>query len=201
MTKDDRFFLLEKRETDLLVDAVMYTIQRKVKEPLTKESYIFSKIYFYSRAIYMGNQTYVECAEAKQRYGQCSNMRICVVVPSNHYVFLQRKFPSDYIVPLLGSQGEATSILDYYLNGACNTVFGDEILLFRYSGEYDTFIIENEVFIGTQTVLIDPQGIVTRGDDREFADVMSWAVNAAIYGEEQNIGKVAQGLQALVYGW
>ena len=34
---------------------------------------------------------------------------------------------------------------------------------------------------------IDPQGIVTRGDGREFADVMSWVVNALFYGEEQNI--------------
>ena len=188
VTKGDRFFLLDERETDLLVDAVSYTIQREVKEPLTKGSYIFSKMYSYARAIYMGNQTYVECAEAKKRYGHCSDMRICVVVPSNHYGFLQRQFPSDYIVPVPNTQGGSTTVLlDYYENGTCNTVFSDEIFRIRYSGEYDTFILKNEVFFGTETVKIEPISIVTRGDDREFADVMSWVVNAAIYGEEQNI--------------
>ena len=131
VTKDDSFFLLEKRETDLLIDAVGYSMQREVKEPSTKGSYIFSKVYFYSRAIYMGNRTYVECAEAKQRYGHCSNMRICSILPSNNYDFLQRQFPSDYIVPVLKTQVEENTVLDYYLNGTCNTVFA-EIVLFRY---------------------------------------------------------------------
>ena len=189
VTKDDRFLLLEERETDVLIDVVGYSIQREVKEPLTKGSYIFSKIYFYSRAIYMGNQTYVECAEAEQRYGHCSNMRICAIRPSNHYDFLQRHFPSDYIVPMPNTKGEDIAVLlDYYVNGTCNTVFGNEILLLRYSGEYDLFILEKELFFGSETVGIEPQGIVTRGDDREFADAMTWVVNALIYGEEQNIG-------------
>ena len=100
VTKDDRFFLLDERETDVLVDAVMYTIQFEVKEPLTKGSYIFSKMYFYYRAIYMGNQTYVECAEAKKRYGHCCETRICAAYPSSEHDFLQRQFPLDYIVPV-----------------------------------------------------------------------------------------------------
>ena len=187
VTKDDRFFLLEEREADLLVDSVSYSIQREVKEPLTKGSYIFSKIYFYVRAIYMGNQTYVECAESKQRYGHCSEMRICAAYPSSHYDFLRRQFPSDYIVPVLNPQGKAIPILDYHVNGTCNTVFDNEIVFLEYSSEYDVFNLRRNVFFGTETEGIDPQGIVTRSDDREFTDVMSWVVNAAIYGEEQNI--------------
>ena len=129
VTKDDRFFLLEERETDLLVDSVSYSVQREVKEPLTKGAYIFSKIYFYSQAIYMGNQTYVECAEAEKRYGHCSEMRICAAYPSSHYDFLRRQFPLDYIVPVLNTQEEAiTAFLDHFVNGTCNTVFDNEIV-------------------------------------------------------------------------
>ena len=137
----------------------------------------------------MGNQTYVECAEAKKRYGHCCETRICAAYPSSEHDFLQRQFPLDYIVPVPNTQGKAVTLfLDYYLNGTCNTVFADEIFRFRYSGEFDVFNLQRETFYGTQTAMIDQSGIiVTRGGDREFADVMSWVINAAIYGEEQNI--------------
>ena len=36
VTRGDRFSLVEKRETDLLVDFVGYTIQREVNEASTK---------------------------------------------------------------------------------------------------------------------------------------------------------------------
>jgi len=47
VTTEDRFSLLEKREADLLVDYLSYTIQREVKETSTKGSYIFSNIFYY----------------------------------------------------------------------------------------------------------------------------------------------------------
>ena len=96
-TKIDRFFLLDERKTNVLIDSAMYTIQFEVKERTTESSYIFSKMYFYYRAIYMGNQTYVECAESKKRSGHCSNMRICTGSPSSEHDFLRKHFPSDYI--------------------------------------------------------------------------------------------------------
>jgi len=189
VSKGDRFISLENRETDLLVDSVSYTIQREVKERTTERSFIFSKIYLYARAIYMGNQTYVECAETKQRYGHCSGIRICCAYPSGHYDFLARQFPSDYIVPVSVREnyGKTLPLVDSYVNGTCNTIFADDLLVKFYSRKNHNQ--RRQIFSGNQTAMIDPQGIVTRGDDREFADVMSWVINAAIYGEEQNISK------------
>ena len=186
VTMDNRFSLLQERATDLLVEVVSYTVQSEVTERV-----IFSKIFFYARAVYIGNQTYVECAEAGKRYGHCSEMKICAAYPSSDYYHLQRTFPSDYIVPVPNIRGDfVRPILDTYLNGTCNTIFADALYFANALYSFDEITYRNlrsKVFFGTEIVQVDPQGIVTRGDDREFADVMSWVVNAGIYGEEQNI--------------
>ena len=43
--------------------------------------------------------------------------------------------------------------------------------------------------LGDKIMSAEPQSMVTRQDDSEFSDIVSWVLQALLYGEEQGIGR------------
>ena len=83
ITLGTRWDILKNHEADLLIGADTHTIQREIGRGLT-----FSTPYNYDGIAYAGNKTYRECAEARQRYGVCSSLSICVLTDSTSFEFV-----------------------------------------------------------------------------------------------------------------
>lgn len=83
ITLGTRWDILNKHKVDLLIGADTHTIQREIGRGLT-----FSTPYNYDGIAFAGNKTYRECAEARQRYGECSSLSICVLTNSTSLEFV-----------------------------------------------------------------------------------------------------------------
>ena len=148
----------------------------------TGAGFSFSSVYNYDGIVYIGNQTFVHCAEEQKRYAECSSLMICVTDDTSHHEFLHTAFPSDYFK--VGSSYEETTQL--LLNGTCNVAVHEksyiqnEILL-------KVGIRDGSFIMGTKMKTKEPLAIVTRNDDREFSDIVNWVVQALFFGEEQGL--------------
>jgi hypothetical protein len=85
ITLATRWDVLNEHKADLLIGADTHTIQREIGRGLT-----FSTPYNYDGIAYAGN-TYRECAEARQRYGECSSLSICVLTDSTSFEFVSAR--------------------------------------------------------------------------------------------------------------
>ena len=146
----------------------------------TGAGFSFSSVYNYDGIVYIGNQTFVHCAEEQKRYAECSSLMICVTDDTSHYDFLNTAFPSDYFKA--GSSYEETTQL--LLNGTCNVAVHEKSYI-QNEVQLKAYIRDGAFIMGTKMKTKEPLAIVTRNDDREFSDIVNWVVQALFFGEEQ----------------
>eukprot|EP00581_Thalassiosira_minuscula_P000852 CAMPEP_0183743076 /NCGR_PEP_ID=MMETSP0737-20130205/65031_1 /TAXON_ID=385413 /ORGANISM="Thalassiosira miniscula, Strain CCMP1093" /LENGTH=1112 /DNA_ID=CAMNT_0025978681 /DNA_START=259 /DNA_END=3597 /DNA_ORIENTATION=- len=186
-TMETRFQGLVDRDFDLVIWGITHTMRREIKESFSGSGFTFSSTYTYDGLSYFGNQTFVTCAEEQKRHNECSSLLICVVDLTTHVGFVQSSFPSEFVVVVdVGDFGE--SLVESLYNGTCNVIAADRSFLWRRVAPQDQ-ARAGEYILGDRIFTKEPLSIVTRNDDREFSDIVNWALHALFYGEEQNIGK------------
>ena len=138
-----------------------------------------------SATAYIGlDETLVDCAEKRRRFGVCRSLLICVGEKTTHAAYVSSVFPSDFYVPVYRD-----AIVNYLLNGTCNVMIHD------FPVE-TTAKIEaragRDAFYAKSPAIIEPYSVVTRYEldgGREFGDIATWTITALIYGEAHNITK------------
>lgn len=123
ITLGTRWDILKNHKADLLIGADTHTIQREIGRGLT-----FSTPYNYDGIAYAGNKTYRECAEARQRYGVCSSLSICVLTDSTSFEFVAGLFPRTYYVGC--SSMEEMQLL--MANETCNVAASELTILLSF---------------------------------------------------------------------
>ena len=130
---------------------------------------------------YLGNATFVECAEKEKRFGECATLKICVFRESTSFDYLHSFFPSDFYITM-ASSADANEML---LNRTCNAIAGDKLrLLDRLSSDE---LKDNNYTVGEELKTKEPLAIVTRKGDQEFSDIINWVLQALFYGEEKGL--------------
>ncbi|KAL7547496.1 hypothetical protein ACHAWF_018338 [Thalassiosira exigua] len=182
VTWENRFEKLRDRETDVQIQLETHTLEREVREPTTGEGFTFSSPYYYDGLAYMGNKSFVDCAEQQKRYAECAGLSICAVASSTHLDMLKRRFPSDFLVEI------EHHTVEMLLDGDCEVLAGDR----SYMVELHEKLIDSDFVVGKIVTASEPLAMVTRkGEkgDREFSDVVNWVLQALFYGEEQGLTK------------
>ena len=139
---------------------------------------------------YLGaNQTIVECAEQRKRFGpECSFLRICVGNETTHHDTVKKFFPSDFIVPQDLSKDVIYRLLD-----DCNVVARDRWGLRLFAKRAEQGLLPTHwgtsPYLGAETVVYDPVALVSRKEDRAWSDILNWVLQALFYGEGKGIGK------------
>lgn len=132
---------------------------------------------------YYGYPSFVECAEKRKRYGECASLRICALEGTTGQDYVEANFPTDFIVVVMQLDKMVLSDMLDSVDVNCNVVIRDRLLLPRNGSTlgYSHYVVGNE------TMTKDPLCTATRGNDREFSDIIEWVVQALIYGEEQGL--------------
>ncbi len=175
-----RWEILNNRGADLLIGADTHTIEREVRLPSAGSGFTFSAPYYYDGMTYAGNETFIECAERKKRYGICSSLSICVYADGTSLKYVSSYFPRGLYTTTSSTDEMAISME----NGTCN-VLATEMSLILGSEALMSYSIGNKQFTK------GPHAIVTRNTDQEFSDVVNWVLQALFYGEEQGLTKSA----------
>ena len=78
----------------------------------------------------------------------------------------------------------------FLLNGTCNAIVHDtpNDFLGEIAREANG-TLDGILYVGDKLLDIEPIAVVTRQSDREFSDVVNWAINSMKYGEAKNITK------------
>ena len=150
----------------------------------TGSGFTFSVPFFYDGLTFVGNDTFVRCAEEKQRHGTCSSLSICVEAGTTWYIYLERVFPSNYIK--VGSS--LKQIINMVLNNECNVIASEESIIRSVALLDGSFHNENFT-MGTKRLTKEPHGILTNNHDREFSDIVNWVVQALFFGEKEGLEK------------
>jgi len=183
LTFASRWKSLNNQVVDLLLLGDTHTIEREVKESSTGAGFSFSTPYNYDGMVYLGTKSYVDCAEAQKRYGDCLSLKICAGEASTHHSFLQKAFPSDYFK--LGSTLD--DIITMLFNQECNVLAFDKSAILSTASSEEA--ISRGYVLGTQMKTKEPLAIVTRNSDRVFSDVVNWVLQALLFGEEQGLSR------------
>ena len=150
----------------------------------TGSGFTFSDPIFYDGMTYVGNDTFVRCAEGQKRYGKCSTLSICVEVGTTYSAFLKRAFPSDYVK--VGSSFE--QIIDMLLDNECN-VLASEVSFIQSVASLNEGFRNRNFTVGTKRLTKEPHAIITGNHDHAFSDAINWVVKALMFGEEQGLTK------------
>lgn len=140
-------------------------------------SFTFSNPFLYDGMVYVGQPTFVKCAEEGRRFGECTELKICVESSTTWQDTVKDLFPSIYI-EVASTQEELISFLDL---GICNVA--------GYEGPMKQYLAGIGYVVGEKMMTKEPNAFVTRSDDREFSDAVNWALQALIWGEEQGLTK------------
>eukprot|EP00984_Skeletonema_dohrnii_P020562 scaffold10040_cov128-Skeletonema_dohrnii-CCMP3373.AAC.1 len=176
LTLGTRWSILNNRNADLLVDSNTHTIEREVRLASAGSGFTFSVPYNHAGMKYAGDETFIECAENKKRYGICSSLSICVHADSTPLEYVADAFPKAFYTTT-SSADETVIMMD---NGTCNVVATELSLIFGSTHH-----------VGDKQFTKEPHAFVTRNTDREFSDVVNWVLQALFYGEEQDLTKNA----------
>lgn len=176
LTLGTRWSILNNRNVDLLIGADTHTIEREVRLASAESGFTFSVPYNHAGMKYAGDETFIECAENKKRYGICDSLSICVGSHSTPLEYVASNFPKDFYTTT-SSVDETVIMMD---NGTCNVV-ATELSL----------IVGSTYHVGDKQFTKAPHAFVTRNTDREFSDVVNWVLQALFYGEEQDLTKNA----------
>ena len=201
---------LKERSVDLVILGDTHTVEREVEEvrtyyfvalklqntsshcnqhppelqSSTGSGFTFSVPFFYDGLTFVGNDTFVRCAEEKQRHGTCSSLSICVEAGTTWYIYLERVFPSNYIK--VGSSLKQN--INMMLNNECNVIASEESIIRSVALLDGSFHHENFT-MGTKRLTKEPHGILTNNHDREFSDIVNWVVQALFFGEKEGLEK------------
>lgn len=74
-------------------------------------SFTFSNPFLYDGMVYVGQPTFVKCAEEGRRFGECTELKICVESSTTWQDAIKDLFPSIYI-EVASTQEELISFLD-----------------------------------------------------------------------------------------
>ena len=140
-------------------------------------SFTFSNPFLYDGMVYVGQPTFVKCAEEGRRFGECTELKICVESSTTWQDTVKDLFPSIYI-EVASTQEELISFLDL---GICNVA--------GYEGPMKQYLAGIGYVVGEKMMTKEPNAFVTRSDDREFSDAINWVLQALIWGEEQGLTK------------
>jgi len=132
--------------------------------------------------VFLGNETFVRCAEEQKRYDECTSLMMCVESATTHFDFLKTAFPSDYF--MVGSSLE--ELTEMLTNGTCNVVAHEKSFLYDYELLNDG-IRDGKFVLGTQLKTKEPHAIITRNNDRQFSDIINRVIQMLFYGEEQGL--------------
>ena len=136
--------------------------------------------------VYVGNRTFVKCAEEHKRYEECRSLQICVESDTTYHALLKTLFPPDYIT--VGSTLDETT--EMLFNHTCNVIVSDKTIILIVTW-LNNAIRDGRYVMGDKMMSKEPYAIITRNTDREFSDVVNWVVHAVISGEEQGLSKNA----------
>ncbi|KAL7536958.1 hypothetical protein ACHAWF_005611 [Thalassiosira exigua] len=184
VTAIDRFEQLRDRSIDLLLHGDTHTLSREVSERTTGTGFTFSNPYAYDHTVFVGNSTFVKCAEEQKRYDECSSLMICVSKFDTHHEFVKTIYPASFL-RFGPSTPEVSNML---LNGTCNVV-AEEKFRIIYEGAFRDAVEDKQYVVGTKLLAKRPLAMVTRKGDRVWSDIVSWVYQALIYGEEQGLTK------------
>lgn len=142
-------------------------------------SFAFSSPFLYDGMVYVGQPTFVKCAEEGRRFGECAALKICVESSTTWQDTAKDLFPSTYI-EVASTADELLSRLDL---GRCN------VAGYERHGPMIKYLADKGYVVGEKKMNKEPNAFVTRGDDREFSDAVNWVLQALIYGEENGLKK------------
>ena len=185
LSSTDRFVKLQNGHVDLLLFSDTHTMEREINERTTGKGFTFSDPYSFSGLVYLGNETYVKCAEQQIRYEQCQFLKICVGIDSTHKEILNQVFPSDFMVDVSFEEMPA-----FLINGTCNALVTDspDELVDDIAREANG-TVGGISYVGDKYLAMEPLAAVTRQNDREYSDIVNWAINSMKYAEAKNITK------------
>jgi len=119
----------------------------------------------------------VICAEKKRRYAECELLSICVLQGTTHSDFISAIFPSNFY--RIGFSFE--EMIAMMFNDTCNVIGVEEFSIF--DSELEKLIKNGEYVLGNKSLTKEPLSAVTRNEDREWSDIVTWAIRALIQGE------------------
>jgi len=181
LTGANRFQQLHERFVDILLLGDTHTVEREVSERATNVGFAFSAPYYYDGMAYLGNVTFVKCAEDEKRHGECQDLKICVTEGSTGKAYVEIAFPISYIF--------VTSVpdedLEMLLEGKCNVIASDRSVLVDFLSRMGHN--SNKFVLGDKLMTKEPLAAVSRSSDQIFSDVINWVIQALFYGEEKGL--------------
>jgi ABC-type amino acid transport substrate-binding protein len=148
----------------------------------TGKGFSLSTPYFYSGTTFAGVPEMVDCANRQDTiFDICRGLQVCVLQNTVTEQLIDSLLSGTATVPTVDS----SALFENFANGTCNVIAGAPLLLFEqrvrdvnYTGAYT---------LGGRLFSKEPLGMVSRGDDDEWADFVNWVLNALITAEAMNI--------------
>jgi hypothetical protein len=148
----------------------------------TGKGFSLSTPYFYSGTTFAGVPEMVDCANRLDTIFEiCRGLQVCVLGDTVTEQLIGSLLSGTATVPTVDS----SALFENFANGTCNVIAGAPLLIFEqrvrdvnYTGEYEP---------GGRLFSKEPLGMVSRGDDDEWADFVKWVLNALITAEAMNI--------------
>ncbi|KAL7548509.1 hypothetical protein ACHAWF_011788 [Thalassiosira exigua] len=177
----NRFTALAGRDIDVLMYGDTHTMERDFSEKTTGTGFQFSDPYVFDGLGFAGIPRAVECADAYEWVGDCSDLSICVSASSTHEDILSPLFPRTRLIRKKTYDEFRHGLVD----GECLVVAGEQSdvaeIAMRdagYAGEYS---------YGTRVLSKEPLALVTRKDDQAWSDVVNWILRALIHAEKLGV--------------
>lgn len=177
------FFMLANKTVDVITDIASHNMGRDVFHGQAETALTFSNIFYYAGGVFGGVPEFVDCAENLDSLnGNCRNMKVCFFAGTSYAKIIKEVLPGSPHIPAESADDMAAKLT----NQDCNVVISSENNLLEmqmrdlgYDGPYK---------MGTRFFSRGPRGIVSRGDDSEWSNLVNLVINTLISAEAANIG-------------
>ncbi|KAL9186171.1 hypothetical protein ACHAXT_005409 [Thalassiosira profunda] len=182
MGTDDHYERLEAREVDVLFAGDTFTLERLLREPTTGRPVTFGYPYYTAAVVYIGLETYVQCANNQKRYDECEDLSICAVDTPEIRSLIAAFFPASFFTFGLFPEMEA-SLKD----GTCNVLVTDTYRIYGSSLQYD--FASGKYVISDNHISRNLLASVVRRGDAAWYDIVEGARTGAFRAHQLGIGK------------
>ena len=121
----------------------------------------------------------MQCAYEQKRYDECKDLVICYIGnTAGRYV--EHHFSPEFYVYAT----DWANVFEMFNNGTCNVIAGDRQAT---AAQMWSANLTDANVIGNTTFTNEPLAIVTRNDESEWTDIITWVMRALFFGEKQGI--------------
>lgn len=183
VTAEDRFIKLRDKKIDVLIWGDSYTLEREISEITSGTGFSFAPPYFHAGLVYVGKESYVNCTQSVQRYGDCSDLKICVQGATSVCSAMRTIFPRSF----LDECSTFDEMVEQFDKGDCNVVACD-LFQFLTSRLYDE-VQRGDLYFTDDTLSTGnwPHAMVTRKDDHQWSSIVEGVQVVLIRSLQKNV--------------